>query len=82
MPSMNYQSTGALAAQLGIPRWRLAYLIEHGDLPGPSIQVAGRRVFSDADVERIRAALAKRGATRRRRKDVAKYPDTALSREG
>jgi hypothetical protein len=79
---MNLQSIGTLATQLGLPRWRLAYLIDHGDLPGPSIQVAGRRLFNDADVERIRAALDERGATRRTRKGAAEDRDTALPPEG
>ena len=62
MSSANYRSIGALAAELQVPRWRLAYLIERGDVPGPSILVAGRRLFSESDVERIRAALAQRDA--------------------
>jgi DNA-binding transcriptional MerR regulator len=56
----DYHTTGKVAAQLGIPRWWLAYLIERGDVPGPSLQVPGRRLFSDDDVGRIRKALDKR----------------------
>jgi DNA-binding transcriptional MerR regulator len=62
MATQSYWTIGPVAAQLGIPRWRLAYLIERGDVPGPSLQVAGRRLFSDPDVERIREALARRSA--------------------
>jgi len=42
---------------VGIPRWRLAYLIERGNVPGPSLQVPGRRLFSEKDVDCIRKAL-------------------------
>lgn len=57
-----YRTIGDVAAALAVPRWRLAYWIERGDVPGPSMQVPGRRLFTDADVERIRAALEKRPA--------------------
>jgi DNA-binding transcriptional MerR regulator len=55
-----YRTIGKVATQLAIPRWWLAYLIERGDVPGPSLQVPGRRLFSDKDFEQIREALAKR----------------------
>jgi hypothetical protein len=54
-----YSTIGTVAIRLGIPRWRLAYLIERGTLPGPSLQVPGRRLFSEADVERIQQAIAR-----------------------
>ena len=60
MATRSYSTIGPVATHLGIPRWRLAYLIERGDVPGPSLQVAGRRLFTDPDVERIRQALARR----------------------
>jgi DNA-binding transcriptional MerR regulator len=64
MPDHVYSSIGAVAARLGIPRWRLAYLIERGDVPGPSFQVPGRRLFSEEDIERIIQALeAKQGTS-------------------
>jgi hypothetical protein len=53
---------------VGLFRWKLLYLIERGDLPGPSVIVPGRRLFTDEDVESIRAALAKRPDLFRRRK--------------
>ena len=55
-----YLTIGPVAAQLGLPRWRLAYLIDRGDLPGPSLQVPGRRLFCEQDVEGIKQALARR----------------------
>jgi DNA-binding transcriptional MerR regulator len=57
MLSETYSSIGSVANRVGIPRWRLAYLIERGDVPGPSFQVPGRRLFSEEDIERILEAL-------------------------
>ena len=51
-------SSGAVAARLGLPRWKLAYYIERGDVPGPSVLVTGRRLFTEEDISRIKAALA------------------------
>ena len=65
-----YQTIGPVAARLGIARWRLAYLIERQEVPGPSLEVPGRRLFSDTDVERIRRVLAARQtASQKRRSD-------------
>jgi hypothetical protein len=64
MTETEYQTIGPVAAELEMPRWRLAYLIERGDVPGPSLQVPGRRLFTRADVEQIRLALvSRRGST-------------------
>jgi len=57
MSAGSYSTIGAVAQQVGIPRWRLAYLIERGNVPGPSLQVPGRRLFSEKDVDCIRKAL-------------------------
>ena len=62
MLATGYLTIGAVATLLGIPRWRLAYLIERGAVGGPSLQVPGRRLFSTGDVEKIQQALAKRKA--------------------
>jgi hypothetical protein len=53
-------SSGAVAAAVGLERWRLLYLIERRVVPGPSLVVAGRRLFSDDDVDRIRRCLEAR----------------------
>lgn len=53
-------SSGAVADQLKLPRWRFLYLIERGAIPGPSIKLPGRRVFTAEDVGRIRAVLSAR----------------------
>ena len=62
MVAAPYQTIGHVASRLGVPRWRLAYLIERGEVPGPSHQVPGRRLFTEDDIARIRSALAKRPA--------------------
>jgi hypothetical protein len=55
-------STGEAARELGLPRWKLSYLVERGDVPAPSVALPGRWVFTQADIERIRQVLAERGA--------------------
>jgi DNA-binding transcriptional MerR regulator len=50
--------TGEVARALGVPRWKLIYLIERDVVPDASFNVAGRRMFSEADVERIKQCLA------------------------
>lgn len=52
-------SIGDVGRMLGIDRWRLAYLLERGKLPAPSVEVPGRRLFSDEDVRKIREAIAR-----------------------
>jgi len=52
-----YSTIGELAKQVGVDRWKLAYLIEKGKVPSPSAQVPGRRLFSPEDVEKIKNAL-------------------------
>lgn len=53
-------SSGQVARQLGMPRWRLQYLIERGDFPSPSQVVAGRRLFSSDDIVAMRLILTAR----------------------
>ena len=53
-------TSGEVATKLELPRWRLLYLIEKGDLPGPSHTVPGRRLFTRADVNRVKEALDER----------------------
>ena len=55
-----FLTSGQVAAQVGVPRWQLLYLIERGEVPGPSVQVPGRRIFTAMDVRRIAEALANR----------------------
>jgi hypothetical protein len=58
MTETTYLTIGAVADELGMPRWRLAYPIERGTVPGPSIVVPGRRLFTPQDVEAIQEALS------------------------
>jgi hypothetical protein len=51
-------SSGDTARLVGLDRWRLIYLVERGDLPNASLTVAGRRLFSDAEIDRIREILS------------------------
>jgi DNA-binding transcriptional MerR regulator len=53
-------STGQAAAMAGLPRWKLIYLIERGLVPGPSLAIPGRRLFTRQDVDGIRQAMADR----------------------
>lgn len=56
-----FLTTGEVAKKLGMPRWRLAYLIDRGDVGGPAVVVPGRRLFSEQDVDRIRQEVSDRG---------------------
>ncbi len=58
-------TSGQVAARVGLPRWRLLYLIERGAVPGPSLQVPGRRLYTAADVDRIAEALEQQPGLRR-----------------
>lgn len=50
--------SGAAAKQLGIERWKMLYLIEKRKLPDASLSVAGRRLFTTGDLDRMACALA------------------------
>jgi len=54
---ITFVTIGQVAREVGMSRWRLAYLIERGELPPPSAEVPGRRLFSPEDVEKIKHAL-------------------------
>jgi hypothetical protein len=64
-------SSGTVAHRLQMERWRLLYLIERGDLPGPSYSVPGRRLFTDEDVARLVDVLERRPDLRQ----AGKAPD-------
>jgi hypothetical protein len=68
MQADRYRTSGGVAAELKIPRWQLAYLIERGVVPDASVHVPGRRLFSEEDVARIRRALAERAQALRGRR--------------
>jgi excisionase family DNA binding protein len=46
-------STGEAAECLGIPRWRIGYLIEAGKIPEASHNAGGRRLFTAEDLRGI-----------------------------
>ena len=58
-----FRTSGQVAQQVGIPRWKLLYLIERGVLPAPSAEVPGRRLFTDADLAAIRRRLKRQPLT-------------------
>ena len=63
---MNQASTdhlllGDVARLLDTPPHRIVYLLTARKVPEPALRVGGRRVFTAEDVERVRAALQKKG---------------------
>lgn len=68
----NLFTSGQVAARINLPRWQLLYLIEHGDLPGASVQVPGRRLFTVDDVHRIIEAMEERRTTEKRNANESK----------
>ena len=61
-PEAQLFSSGDVARRVDLPRWRLLYLVERGDLPGPTFAVPGRRLFTERDIQMIAEALAQRRA--------------------
>jgi predicted DNA-binding transcriptional regulator AlpA len=57
---MHLLTLGQLAVRVGIGEGRLRRLFTNGTLPEP-IRLMGKRVFTEADVETIRAALLEHG---------------------
>ena len=55
----NLFGSGEVARRVSLPRWRLIYLIDKGELPGQSLKVPGRRLFTEDDIRRIVAVLAR-----------------------
>jgi len=56
----NAITTGQLARLIGIPRYRLQYYIDTGQVPDSKYRVAGRRVFSNEEVQIITQMLGER----------------------
>lgn len=69
-----WYTLGELAAGLNIPRWKLAYLIERGELPEASRKVPGRRLFSAEDVEKIRQILKDKPVKTRHKSELRALP--------
>ena len=71
----DFWTTGELARELGVPRWRLLYWLERHDLPEPSVSIPGRRLFTADDVRRIKELLAiKDGAEEQPNADTPEPP--------
>lgn len=68
---MPYRKTTELVRQLGITHNQIAYLIRENRLQPPLKDASGDYLWSDDDVERLRAALAK---LRSRRRATASAP--------
>lgn len=62
--TMNRRWIGRAAKELGISFYRLRYLVTAGKIPAPATDEYGKYAWTDADLERARAALA---ADRQRR---------------
>ena len=58
MNGTDFFSSGEVADTVGLSRWKFLYHVERGDLPGPTHTVAGRRLFTAADVENVKRAWA------------------------
>ena len=56
---MPYRKTTAAAQELGVPYWRLIGLMRYGKITPPSRDTSGDFVWTDADMARARAALAR-----------------------
>jgi DNA-binding transcriptional MerR regulator len=54
-------TSGQVAKQLQIPRAKLLYLIEKGDLSEASSRVAGRRLVTKEDIKKIEISLKPKG---------------------
>ncbi len=67
------------ARQLDLPTWKLAYLVDRGDVAPPSAQVPGRRLFTDDDICRIQQQLADRAAASRQDRSLDGRRDAPTS---
>ena len=55
-----FYTTGQVAERLGMLPWKLAYLVERGVLRGPTMQIPGRRLFTESDVKGMQDQLVER----------------------
>ncbi len=61
---MTLYTSGQVAPRVALRRAQLQYLIESGQIPGPSVRVPGRWLFSEEDVRRIVKAIEEKPALR------------------
>ena len=58
--SQRCYGSGEAARRLTLPTWKFLYLIDRGILPEASFRIAGRRAFTEDDLEVIADVLASR----------------------
>ena len=51
----NMYSLGEVAQKLGVAPFRITYAISTGHVPDASARFAGRRAFSEGDLDRLRS---------------------------
>ncbi len=54
---MELQAIGQVANTLGIPFYRIEYLLRAGKLPDKSVRIGGRRVWTEEQVDEMREQL-------------------------
>jgi DNA-binding transcriptional MerR regulator len=64
---VRYLKSGAVAQQLGIPYYTLFELMRGGHLQPPQKDSSGQYVWTEADVERARHAVAERKTRQEKR---------------
>ena len=55
-------STGEVADRLGIPTYKLQYLLSTGQIPEPTIRLAGKRAWRYSEIQKARQILENREA--------------------
>lgn len=53
-------STSEVARRVGLKRYQLDYLLETEQVPEPSLRVAGRRVWSHQELDRVASVVYER----------------------
>ena len=61
MPTKKFYSTGEIAKQIGVGRWRVINLVDRGQYPEP-MRIGGKRIFTLNDLNKIRKFFAKGGS--------------------
>lgn len=54
---MDLRTSGQVAKQLGVPRWKFLYWLDTGVLDEPAVRIPGRRLFTADEVKRIKEEL-------------------------
>ena len=59
MTDERVRSTGEVARRLGVQPYRLHYLVTTGRVPEPALRVAGKRAWTNAELQAAKEALEK-----------------------